>query len=142
MKKKVLFLCTANSARSQMAEAFLRHHAGDEFEALSAGVKPRPIHPLAIQVMAERRIDMREQTPKSLSQFLGKVTVHHAVFLCEEAELACPRLWPGALERLFWRFEDPTALEGSEHEQLRGFRAVRDGIEQQLLRWLYEGRSS
>jgi arsenate reductase len=137
-KKAVLFLCTANSARSQMAEAFLRKYAGDRFEAHSAGLEPTEVHPLTVQVMREAGIDMAGHHAKSLSRFLGKLTVHYAVFLCDRAERACPFVWPSAIAHLSWPFDDPAAGEGSEEEKLARFRSVRDQIEQRIKGWLAE----
>lgn len=119
-----------------MAEAFLRHLADDRFEVISAGLEPRPIHPLAVNVMAEKGIDIGAQTSKSLSQFLGRVTVKHAIILCERAEQNCPRFWLGALERMFWRIDDPEDFQGTEDEKLIKFRVARDEIEQRLTDWL------
>jgi len=139
MSKTVLFLCTANSARSQMAEAFLREYGGHSFEVYSAGLEPTEIHPWAVRVMKEVGIDMAGHHAKGLSQFLGgRLTVNYAVFVCEKADRACPFLWPGALARLSWPFEDPVAGEGTEDEKLARFRSVRDQIEQRIKSWLAE----
>lgn len=132
----VLFLCTGNSARSQMAEGLLRHLAGDRFEAHSAGVVPRPIHPLTHRVMAEIGIDTTAQRSKDLRSYLGRVSVRHAIIVCENAQQHCPSVYPFALETLYWPFDDPTTTEGSEAAQLEEFRAVRDQIGARIRLWL------
>jgi arsenate reductase len=137
-KRVVLFLCTGNSARSQMAEAFLKKYAGDRFEIHSAGMEPRGIHPLTTRVMSEVGIDISGQQSKGLRQFLGRLTVHLAIIVCQNVEKNCPTLWPGALARMEWPFEDPAACEGSEEERLRKFRSVREQIEARIKRWLVE----
>ena len=144
MSKKpvVLVLCTGNSARSQMAEALLRKHVGDRFEVHSAGTTPADeIHPLAIEVLGEKGLDLRESRPKHFSQFLGKLPVHTLVIVCDGANRSCPSVWPGALERLFWPFEDPAAFEGFREEQVEKFRQVRDAIESRIIDWSAGRRS-
>jgi arsenate reductase len=135
-KPVVLFLCVGNSARSQMAEAFLKRYAGGRFEVYSAGMRPRPVHPLAVRVMAEAGIDISGQQPKALRQYLGWQTVHLAITVCAAAEEDCPTNWPGALSRLSWPFPDPAAAEGTEEERLETFRAVRDQVETKIKTWL------
>ncbi|MBE7558435.1 arsenate reductase ArsC [bacterium] len=137
-KPSVLFLCTGNSCRSQMAEGWLRHVAADRFEALSAGLEPREIDPLAIAVMAEVGVDIRGQRSKSVSEYLGRRTVTHAVFVCDAAERNCPRIYPFALHRLSWPFADPAACAGTEEERRARFRAVRDEIGARIRAWLDE----
>jgi phosphate transport system protein len=132
---KVLFLCTHNSARSQMAEAFLRKYAGDRFEAYSAGLEPEVIHPLTLQVMNEASIDMSGQSPKGLDQFLGKVHFAYLITVCDKAEQRCP-IFPGMGTRLHWSFEDPAAATGSDEEILAKFRQVRDQVEVKVKQWL------
>src|SRR5687768_3643344 len=97
-RQAVLFLCTGNSARSQMAEAFLRHLASDRFDAHSAGLKPNPIHPLTHRVMAEIGIDTSGQVAKPTDRFLGKMPIHDAIIVCEKAHEHCPRIYPFALK--------------------------------------------
>jgi len=138
VKPAVLFLCTGNSARSQMAEAYLRKYAGDRFEAYSAGMVPRGIHPLTVRVMAEAGIDLSGHESKPLRQFLGTLAVRVAITVCAREEEDCPFLWPGALARLSWPFEDPADCQGSEVERLAKFRAVRDQIEARIRGWLTE----
>lgn len=134
----VLFLCTGNSARSQMAEALLRHHAGDRFEVYSAGLEPKGIHPLTVRVMEELGISLKDHRSKSLEEYLGKLPVRYAITVCENAEQQCPRLWPFAVNRLSWRFPDPAAAEGTEAERLQCFRQTRDGIDRRIQQWLAE----
>jgi arsenate reductase len=132
----VLFLCTGNSARSQMAEALLRRHAGDRFEVYSAGIEPKGIHPLTVQVMNEIGIPLEGHRSKSVDEFLGKVSVRYAIIVCESAERECPRLYPFAVNRLSWHFADPAAAQGSLEEQLSCFRDIRDQIDRRIQDWL------
>jgi len=138
MTTRVLFLCTGNSARSQMAEAFLRKYGGDHFEAFSAGLEPKDIHPLTIQVMQEIGMDISNQTSKGIEVYLGKMFFHYLITVCDDAEKNCPTFWPGVNQRLHWSFEDPAAFEGTEEEKLEKFRAIRDQIEQRVKDWLEE----
>lgn len=133
-KRATLFLCTHNAARSQMAEAFLRHHGGEGFEAFSAGTNPTELHPLTKVVMEEVGIDVTGQRAKGVESYLGKLSVAHLVIVCEQAEQECPKIWPGALQREFWPLEDPTSA--APDEQLSAFREVRDAIEERVLDWL------
>ena len=109
--RKVLFLCTGNSCRSQMAEGLLRHLSAGRFDACSAGLAPQDrIHPLAIHVMAEIGIDISGQKPKSVKTYLGKATISYIITVCTKAEEdTCPRIWPGVadINRLYWPFDDP-----------------------------------
>jgi arsenate reductase len=136
-KPRVLFLCTGNSARSQMAEAFLCTYAGDRFEVYSAGLEPKDIHPLAIKVMNEKEISMEGQYSKPLMLYVGKIHFSYLITVCANAEKKCP-IFPGMGTRLHWPFEDPAAFEGSEQEKLEKFRSVRDGIEAKIKEWLAE----
>jgi arsenate reductase len=131
MKPKVLFLCTGNSARSQMAEAFLRKYAGDRFEVFSAGLEPSVINPLTIQVMEETGVDMTGHFAKGLDTFLGKVHFAYLITVCSKAEEKCP-IFPGMGQRLHWPFDDPAAFQGSQAEKLAKFRQVRDEIEEKV----------
>jgi arsenate reductase (thioredoxin) len=135
-KQQVLFLCTGNSARSQMAEAFLRNLGSDRFEVHSAGLEPRQINPLAVQVMEEAGISMKGHHSKSLSEFLGKVPVRFAIIVCDRAEKACPKLWPFGATVLSWPFDDPATAEGSLEVRLEKFRDVRNQIENRIRLWL------
>ena len=135
-KPAVLFLCSGNSARSQMAEALLRHYAGNQFDPFSAGLEPRGINPLTVAVMDEIGIDIRQQRSKPVSEFLGKTTVRYAIFVCPRAEQSCPRMYPFATKILSWPFDDPAAAGGTQEEKLRKFREVRDQIDHKIRDWL------
>ena len=137
-KPTVLFLCTANAARSQMAEAFLRHYASDRLEVYSAGTDPTELHPLTARVMAEVGICMDGHRSKSLKEYLGHLSVTHAIIVCEEAEQRCPKLWPFALQRLVWPFPDPILVRGTEEIRLQRFRDVREQIRRKVVSWLAE----
>ncbi len=130
MKPKVLFLCTGNSARSQMAEGFLRHLAGNRFDVLSAGTKPGTLNPLAVQAMAELGIDISGQTSKNIHQFL-EVPIQYVITVCDHAKESCP-IFPGAVHRLHWSFEDPAAAQGTHEEKLAVFRKIRDQIHSRI----------
>ena len=134
--KRVLFLCTTNSARSQMAEAFLKKYGGDKFEAYSAGLEPKGIHPYTEQVMREIGIPLTNQYSKSFREYMGKVHFAYLITVCAEAEKNYPRTFPGVGQRLHWTFEDPAAFEGSDEEKVAKFREVRDKIEQEIKKWL------
>jgi len=136
-KTKVIFLCTGNSARSQMAEAFLRRYAGNKFEVYSAGFEPRPIHPYTIQVMRELGYDLSGQHPKDLAQYLGKVHFGIVITVCVKTEEQCPTI-PGVGTRMYWPFEDPAAFQGTEEEKLAKFREIRDKINEKTKAWLKE----
>ncbi len=125
-KQRVLFLCTHNSARSQMAEGLLRHLAGDRFEAYSAGTEATQVRPLAIRAMAELGIDVAGQESKTLDRYLGEPFAV-VVTVCDQAAEACP-VFPDARQRLHWSFPDPSRATGSEAEQLAVYRRVRDAI--------------
>ncbi len=135
-KTRVIFLCTGNSARSQMAEAFLRHYAGEHFEVHSAGLKPKGINPLTVQVMQEIGINLEGQYSKGVNEYLGKMLFQYLITVCDHAEKNCPTAWPGITRRMHWSFEDPSAFEGSPEEKLAKFREVRDQVEQKILSWL------
>jgi len=125
-KAKVLFVCTHNSARSQMAEGFLRHLGGDAFEADSAGTEPGALHPLAVEAMAEVGVDISGQRAKSVDDFVQQ-PFDFVITVCDDAKEACP-FFPNAANRLHWSFPDPSAATGSHEERLAVFREVRDGI--------------
>ncbi|MGP8199148.1 MAG: arsenate reductase ArsC [Limisphaerales bacterium] len=135
-KESVLFLCAHNAARSQMAEALLRKHAGDRFDVVSAGLEPTAIHPLTIRAMNEVGVDLSGRRAKGLDSFLGKTKFQLAIIVCERTQKNCPRIYPFALERLYWPFEDPDEAQGTEEQQLQKFRDVRDQIETKILAWL------
>ena len=126
----MLFLCTHNSARSQMAEGLLRGMAGDRFEPFSAGTEATHVRPGAIEAMGEIGIDISGQRSETLDRYLGE-PFDYVVTVCDDANEACPVL-PGARERLHWSFEDPSRAKGSEGERLEKFREVRDEIEARI----------
>ena len=135
----VLFICTGNSARSQMAEGFLREYGGDRFTAYSAGTDPAErVHPIAVQVMSEKGIDISQSTPKNVGEYLGRLPVRHLVIVCDGANEKCPRIFPGMMNRMFWPFDDPAAFVGSDAARLEEFRTVRDQIESRIKQWLKE----
>ncbi len=136
-KPRVLFLCTGNSARSQMAEAFLRRHGGERFEAHSAGLEPKPIHPYTYQVMAEAGYDLAGHRSKGLDEYLFKIHVGYLITVCADAEAHCP-IYPGVGVREHWGLDDPAAFEGIEEEKIEFFRQVRDQIEGRVRVWLAE----
>ena len=133
--QRVLFLCSGNSARSQMAEAFLRAYGGGRFEAYSAGLEPKGMHPLTISVMAEIGIDISNQRSKGIEEYLGKLHFQTLITVCDQADKNCPSVWPGVVQRLHWSFEDPVAAQGSEEERLTAFRRVRDQIGARVQEW-------
>jgi arsenate reductase len=133
-KKRVLVLCTGNSARSQMAEGFLRHIAGDKFEVFSAGVKPTQVNPLAIKVMAEVGVDISKHRSKSAMEFIGQ-QFDFVITVCDNAKQTCP-VFPGHYEKLHWSLEDPAEAQGSVEERAAIFRRIRDEIEQRIKDWI------
>jgi arsenate reductase (thioredoxin) len=141
-KTEVLFLCTGNSARSLMAEAFLSHHGGTSFEAYSAGVEPQGINPYTKKVMAEAGISMEGQRSKDLVEYLGKKHFSYLITVCSNAEKKCPTTFPGVSKRLSWNFEDPAAIEGDDQEKLIKFREIRDQIEEKIINWINEQNQS
>jgi arsenate reductase (thioredoxin) len=137
-KTKVLFLCTGNSARSQMDEALLKQRAGDRFEVHSAGLEPKGIHPFTLQVMEELGYDLRDQRSKDVSEYLGKHHFGYLITVCAYAEEHCPRTFLGVSERMHWPIEDPAAFVGSDAETLERFRQARDEIAARIEAWLAE----
>lgn len=136
-KPNVLFLCTGNSCRSQMAEGLLRHAAGDRFDVFSAGTAPkdRPHH-LAVKVMDEIGVDISGQKPEHVDRYFGKVPIRYAIITCDGANESCPAASPGMENRLFWPFDDPAGFVGSDEQVLPEFRRVRDEIRAKLIEWL------
>lgn len=128
--KRVLFLCTGNSARSQMAEAWLRELGGDAFAAYSAGTEPKGLHPLTIVVMREAGIDVSQQESKHLSRYLNEPW-DYVITVCDRARESCP-VFPGDSKRIHWSFDDPADPALSEEERLRTFRRVREEIRQRV----------
>jgi arsenate reductase len=135
-KHNVLFLCTGNTARSQMAEAFLKKYAGDRFEVFSAGYDPQQINPLTRKVMAEKGFDLKGHYSKGPGEFLGKMSFRYLIIVCGNAEKTCPKTFPGVLFRLFWPFDDPATATGTAEEKLEAFRRARDQIDQKIQEWL------
>jgi len=138
IRERVLFLCTSNSARSQIAEAFLRKHAGDDFDAHSAGLEPKGLNPLTIKVMNEVGIDISHQQSKGVETYLGKKHFQYLITVCDDADENCPTFWPGVNTRIHWSFEDPAKFDGTEEERLVRFREIRDLIEQKIKEWVAE----
>ena len=132
-KTKVLFVCTHNSARSQMAEGFLRRLGGDAIEATSAGTEPGELHPLAVEVMAEEGIDISGQHAKSVDDFVQQ-RFDYVITVCDDANESCP-IFPHALHRLHWSFPDPSMAGGTHEECLAVFRQVRDGVKARVERF-------
>jgi arsenate reductase len=137
VSSRVLFVCTHNSARSQMAEGFLRHLGGNAFEAVSAGTEPGELHPLAVDVMAEAGIDISGQRAKAVDDFVQQ-RFDYVITVCDDAREACP-LFPGAARRLHWSLSDPSAASGSREERLSVFRAVRDEVRRRVEEFLTDG---
>jgi len=125
-KKRVLVICTGNSARSQMAEGLWRHEASDRFDVFSAGTRPTQLRPEAIAVMNEIGIDISGHRSKSVDEFAGQ-EFDYVITVCDNANETCP-VFPGKAQRLHWPFEDPAAASGSEDEREAAFRRVRDEI--------------
>lgn len=129
-KGKVLILCTANSARSQMAEGLLRSALGDKFEVFSAGTKPTSVRPEAIDVMREVGVDISGHRSKSVDEFLGQ-EFRYVITVCDNAKESCP-VFPGRAKRIHWSFEDPAVVEGAEEERKAVFRRIRDEIAERV----------
>jgi arsenate reductase (thioredoxin) len=125
-KKRVLILCTGNSARSQMAEGLLRHLGGDRYDVHSAGTHPGIVRAEAIEAMAEIDIDISGHRSKSVDEFGGQ-GFDYVITVCSKANESCP-VFPGAPERIAWDFDDPAAVEGDHETRLHAFRRVRDEI--------------
>lgn len=138
-KQRVLFICTHNSARSQMAEGWLRHLAGDRFEVHSAGTEATCVRPLAIKAMAEVGVDISQQTSKTLGRYLREPW-DYVITVCDQANEACP-VFPGGKHRLHWSFPDPSKTKGTEEEQLAVYRQVRDAIRARLVGWIRSTRN-
>ena len=130
MKQRVLFLCTGNSARSQMAEGLLRHLASDRFEANSAGTYPVGLNPGAIDSMLEVGIDISQHRSKKMSEFMNE-PFDYVIMVCDRAKDSCP-LWPHAAKLIHWSFEDPAEAMGSPEERQGLFRKVRNQIRMRI----------
>lgn len=136
-RPRILFLCTGNSARSQMAEGWARQLAGNQYEIYSAGTAPAGLNPLAVEAMRERGIDIAHQRSKSLGEVPGQAD--YVITLCAEADAACPTL-PARRKRLAWHLPDPGAASGDEEEKRHTFRQVRDEIERRVRAFLADPR--
>jgi arsenate reductase len=132
---RVLFLCTHNSSRSQMAEGLLRARGGSAFEVFSAGTEPRAVHPLAIKVMQEIGIDLSGHTAKGIDAFATEPAMDLVITVCDEAQEACP-FFPNARKQVHWGFPDPSRVIGTEGERLAAFRHIRDLIKVKISRFL------
>ena len=140
--QKVLFVCIHNSARSQMAEAFLKYYGGDNFEVESAGLEPGKLNPFAIEVMQEEGIDISDNKTKDVFEFFkrGKM-FSYVITVCDEASAErCP-LFPGVCERLHWSFEDTVSIGGTYEQKLAGTRIIRDQIKIKIKDWIKEVES-
>lgn len=137
---RVLFVCTHNSARSQMAEGFLRAMAGAHFEVASAGTEAICVHPLAIRAMEEVGIDLKEHTSKTIDVFLSQPW-DYVITVCDSANDRCP-VFPGGTTRIHWSFDDPSQATGTDEDRLKTFRRVRDEILTRLRQWLAAERRS
>ena len=139
MKKRVLFVCIHNSARSQMAEAFLNQLCGDAFEAHSAGLEPGKINPIVVEVMQEIGIDLSGNTAKGVFDYIKAGTMFsHVITVCDEASAErCP-IFVGVTKRLHWSFADPSSFQGTHEEKLNGTRQVRDTIKARVAEWCAE----
>lgn len=139
MKRNVLFICVQNSARSQMAEAFLNAACPDEFEAESAGLDPGTLNPLAVTVMREVGIDISTKSTQSVFElFKAGRLFSYVITVCDETSAeSCP-IFPGKTRRLHWSFPDPAALQGPWEERLAGTRVIRDTIRAEIAAWCQE----
>lgn len=134
MAIRVLFLCTGNSARSQMAEYILRSLGQDRFEAFSAGTEPHDVHPLTIRALEEIRIDAGDAVSKGLDRFSGQ-KFDYIITVCDKARDNCPT-FPGDNRQIHWSFDDPAAVEGDEEAQMKVFRRVRNEIATRIRAWI------
>jgi arsenate reductase (thioredoxin) len=135
-RKRVLILCTGNSARSQMAEGLLRHDGGARFEVFSAGTKPSHVRPEAMVVMLELGIDISHHRSKSVDEMLAR-QFDYVITVCDNARESCP-VFPAETERLHWSFEDPAATAGDQPARFAVFRRVRDEIRARLRQFIEE----
>lgn len=137
MKPSVLFLCTGNSCRSQMAEGWLRHLAGDRFEVASAGTHPAGLNPRAVDVMREAGVDIAGHRSKRVDEFAGR-SVDYVITVCDRAKESCP-VFPGKASVLHWSFDDPAEAAGLETDRMAVFRRVRDEIADSIRAFLQTG---
>lgn len=135
-KDNVLFLCTGNSARSQMAEAFLRYYADDRFNVYSAGLDPKGVNPYTIRAMDEAGIDIRHHTSDGVKDYMGKMHLKYVITVCSHADQNCPTpLWTQGF-KLHWPFDDPAAATGTDEEIMLKFREVREEIRSKIQEWV------
>ena len=134
--KRILVLCTGNSARSQMGEGLFRHDGRGAYEVESAGTKPGHVRPEAIAVMKELGIDISGHRSKSVNEFEGQ-SFDYVVTVCDNARDKCP-VFPAGTERIHWSFEDPAAVQGTEEERLAAFRRIRDQIQERVVQFFQE----
>ena len=137
-RRRVLFVCTGNSARSQIAEGLLRHLSKGEVEAFSAGTEPQPVHPLAVRAMSEAGLDISSQRSKSVATFGGQ-SFDFVITVCDRAKSNCPR-WPGQVDYIHWSIDDPARAEGTEDERFRAFRKAREELRQRITLFLLANR--
>ena len=137
-RKRVLFVCTGNSARSQMAEGLLRHISKGQVDAFSAGTEPQPVNPLAVRVMAEAGVDISSHRSKSVATFASE-SFDFVITVCDRARQRCPQ-WPGQVDYIHWSIDDPAVVEGSEEDRLKAFRRARDEIRQRITLFLLANR--
>jgi arsenate reductase len=135
-KPRVLFLCTGNSARSLMAEALLRHHAGNSFEVHSAGLQPKGINPYTARVLKEINVSVDSLWSKGVREYMGTTVFTYVITVCDHAEENCPTIFLTQGHHLHWSFEDPAAFDGPDEEKAARFRAIRDQIQAQIVDWL------
>lgn len=135
-KRKALFVCIHNSARSQMAEAWLRHFCGDHFEVQSAGIEPGKLNPLVVRAMKEEGIDISHKQPQAVFDlFKNGERFHYVIAVCDkEAAEKCP-IFPGLVEQLHWSFPDPSKATGNDEEKLAQIRPIRDAIKERIKDW-------
>ena len=138
-KKKILFVCIHNSARSQMAEAWLNHFCGEFFEAHSAGLEPGTLNPIVVEVMKEEGIDISHKKTQSVFELLKKgILFSHVIAVCDEASAErCP-IFAGTGERLHWSFSDPSRATGTQDEKLKKVRQIRDSIKDRIEDWCFQ----
>ena len=137
-KQSVLFICTGNTARSQMAQALMEKYAGDRYDVTSAGLEPGTLNPLTVKSLEEVGAKTDHLSAKGTTPLLGQAFTH-VITVCDRAEQNCP-IFPFAISRSSWPFEDPAAATGTEEERLAAFRRVRDQIDEKVRHWV-EGQA-
>lgn len=135
-KRRVLFICTGNTARSILGQAILRELAGDRFEAHSAGLAPGKVRAETLAVLKEAGYDVTGLRSKSVDEYLGKTFIHYLITVCDDAEKNCPHVWPLGGERLHWSVADPASVPGDEVERLEAFRRARDDMKALIEVWI------